>query len=145
MGRPPKHGMCGTPTHSSWGAMYKRCRNPKATGFERYGGAGVDICPEWMGEFGFQNFIKDMGERPIGTTLDRIDGTKGYFKLNCRWATRHQQAANRKSNRFSQMLADVVRVNHSAGIFTQRELAKWFGVSKQIINDVVLRRTWSPP
>jgi hypothetical protein len=96
LGRKSTHGMTGTPTYGSWRAMLKRCGNSSDPAFPRYGGAGICVCPRW---FSFQSFFEDMGERPEGTTLDRIDGSKGYERYNCRWATAKEQAENRRSTR----------------------------------------------
>jgi hypothetical protein len=75
--------------------MRARCQNPNNHKYPMYGGAGITVCERWDT---FENFLADMGERPPGTTIDRIDGTLGYFKENCRWATRIQQQNNLKSN-----------------------------------------------
>lgn len=78
--------------YRTWVAMKSRCQNPKAPNFEYYGGAGISICERWQE---FAAFLADMGTRPIGTSLDRIDSTKGYYKDNCRWATAKEQSRNR--------------------------------------------------
>jgi len=74
--------------------MKNRCRLKNLWNYEFYGGAGITYDPSWDS---FDKFLLDMGERPDGMTLDRIDGTQGYFKENCRWATYKQQQNNRKS------------------------------------------------
>lgn len=87
------HGKAGrSGTYRSWDGMKQRCLNPKATGYKRYGGAGVTVSARWLD---FQNFLDDMGVRPDGTTLDRIDPSKGYEPGNCRWADRSTQNRNR--------------------------------------------------
>jgi hypothetical protein len=87
------HGMYRTPTHYSWQSMLGRCTYGRHPAFARYGGRGITVCPEW---YSFENFYRDMGERPIGRTLDRLDNEKGYSKENCRWATPFEQQVNRR-------------------------------------------------
>ncbi|HRI77588.1 MAG TPA: hypothetical protein PLX33_11460 [Alphaproteobacteria bacterium] len=82
-------------TYRTWNAMRQRCENPKNQKFPQYGGRGVSVCRRWKS---FELFLLDMGERPDGTTIDRIDGEKGYSPKNCRWATPKQQQRNVKSN-----------------------------------------------
>lgn len=87
-----KHGMYGTPTYKSWSEMKSRCDHP-----ERSSGhyENVTYCEKWKQ---FKAFFEDMGIRPTGTTLDRIDNSKGYFKENCRWADNYTQENNRTNN-----------------------------------------------
>lgn len=84
-----------SPEYESWMAMKSRCLNPRATGYAYYGGRGITICERWRGSF--QNFLSDMGERPKGTSLDRIDNDGSYEPANCRWATAKEQVANRRA------------------------------------------------
>lgn len=99
----PKHGHRrgnmgrSTPTYGTWRAMLHRCLNPKHSAYERYGGAGVTVCPQWSdSQSGFETFLRDMGERPEGATLDRIKNHLGYEPDNCRWATSKQQYENKR-------------------------------------------------
>jgi len=92
--RKPLHGMTGTRTFLSWVAMNSRCSNPNATHYQYYGGRGIAVCDRWRGDF--QAFLADMGERPEGRTLDRIDVDGNYEPSNCRWATPVEQAANKR-------------------------------------------------
>lgn len=92
-----KAGVPATVTHNTWSAMRARCNNPKHLAYPRYGGKGVRVCAEWNDQSnGFSAFLRDMGERPIGHTLDRIDNQKGYAPDNCRWATPQEQYENKR-------------------------------------------------
>lgn len=73
--------------------MLRRCNNPSQQNYARYGAKGIKVCPEWHD---FQNFYADMGVKPEGLTLDRLDPTKGYYKDNCRWATVKEQNDSRR-------------------------------------------------
>ena len=88
-----RHGYSNTPTYRSWKTMLNRCNDINATGYERYGGRGITVCDRWRS---FENFLADMGIRPEGRTLDRINNDSGYEFSNCRWATRLEQTHNRR-------------------------------------------------
>lgn len=90
------HGMDGTPTYRSWVDMRRRCNNPTRKDYPRYGGRGIKVCPQWSD---FTQFLDDMGERPAGLTLDRIDNDGHYEPSNCQWATRKHQGRNTRSNK----------------------------------------------
>ena len=95
IGRPKDHGHRSegmSPTYKSWNHMMQRCSNPKNSKYYMYGGKGITVCDEWKD---FNNFLRDMGERPENTTIDRIDSTKGYYPENCRWADVDTQSKNR--------------------------------------------------
>lgn len=79
--------------------MLARCYNPNNKEYARYGGSGIKVRKVWRGSKGFDRFVEDMGERPKGYTLDRINGKLSYGPDNCRWATTRVQSLNRNNTR----------------------------------------------
>lgn len=90
------HGMTDSPTYRSWGAMKRRCNDPTIHNASAYAEKGITYDKCWES---FSAFLEAMGERPEGTTLDRVDGSKGYCKENCRWASSKEQWLNRNDPR----------------------------------------------
>lgn len=91
------YGLCkNNPSEwNSYRSMKNRCLCKTDKNYPRWGGKGITICDRWLEKpNGFKNFLEDMGRRPDGTTLDRIDNSKGYYPDNCRWATIYEQRAN---------------------------------------------------
>lgn len=89
------HGKHATALYKVWSSMKARCDNPNAPFYKRYGGRGIKVCERWSK---FENFIEDMGERPEGMTIDRINNDGNYEPSNCRWVT-HKENCNNRSNK----------------------------------------------
>lgn len=83
-----------SPTFLSWKAMRTRCYNQKHVAYHNYGGRGVKVCEEWVNSF--EAFLRDMGVRPDGLTLDRIDNNMDYTPFNCKWSTKSEQRKNQR-------------------------------------------------
>lgn len=90
------HGMSRGTTYHTWHLMMRRCHDPENVAYPGYGGKGIQVCPEWHK---FENFYRDMGDRPEGRVLGRFDDTKDFCKANCRWATHEEQVASRRAAR----------------------------------------------
>lgn len=88
------HGMSAHILYITWSQMKQRCNNPKRPKYPLYGGRGIKVCPEW--ECSFVQFLHDMGERPAGYTLGRIDNDKDYSKDNCEWQSYSDQNRNHR-------------------------------------------------
>jgi hypothetical protein len=102
-----KHGhtkIKRTPTYNSWRAMKQRCLNKNHDKYYNYGALGVKVCKSWLK---FENFLKDVGARPKGKTLDRINPNGDYEYNNCRWASNKTQARNKKKVRYFKNMIEV--------------------------------------
>lgn len=88
------HGLTDSPTYNTWLSMKERCTNKNSPSYPRYGGEGVKVCDRWLNSF--ENFLEDMGERPEGTTLNRVGSVPLYSKDTCEWANQSVQGFDQK-------------------------------------------------
>lgn len=112
------HGRSHTSEYNIWCSMKQRCTDPKLKAFPHYGGRGIKVCSRWLESF--ENFYEDMGERPKGKSLDRLDNEGNYEKDNCAWRSRIEQANNKRSN---------VYYLYQGESKTMPEWARKFGIS----------------
>lgn len=117
------HGLSDTSEYHIWASMKERCCNPSNAAYPHYGGRGITICDRWLNDFAV--FYMDMGPRPSPKhSLDRIDNDGAYSPDNCRWATRTEQANNKRSN---------LTLTWNGETHTVSEWAKLIGLSRHII------------
>lgn len=107
------HGGAHTLEYGVWLSMKRRCDSPNVKTYHRYGGRGIKVCERWQGKDGFPNFLADMGRKPEGKSINRIDNDGNYEPSNCEWATRKEQANNMSNNR-------IIEYG-----FCRRTLSKW--------------------
>lgn len=112
------HKQSYTKLYRTWASMKDRCTNKRSKEYKSYGGRGIELCKRWMG---FDNFYRDMGERPDGLSLDRIDNNKGYSPSNCRWATASQQSRNTSRN---------INLTHMGKTMCLSDWSKYVGITK---------------
>ena len=121
-----------SPTYNTWHAMKKRCTNPNHKSYKYYGGRGISICERWND---FEKFLEDMGERPDGLTIERVNNDLDYNKENCVWATGSEQQRNKRGSLTSEQIFEICKSSLS-----QRTLAKQYGVSQATISNVKARQ-----
>ena len=127
------HGMTSSDTYTTWEKMKGRCKNPNDDRYKDYGGRGIEVCEKWDK---FEGFLEDMGERPAGTTIDRVDNDGNYEKKNCIWATPKEQGRNTRSNRMIRYRGEVkcvsawaesLGMNHST---LRKRIDRGFGITR---------------
>lgn len=116
-------------TYSSWRSMLDRCKNERSVSFDRYGGRGIKVCDRWCR---FENFLEDMGERPDGTTLDRIDTGGDYEPKNCKWSTIKEQARNQRRTIYVEFRGQTVPLS---------QLAEEYGIGRTTLTERI-KRGW---
>lgn len=127
------HGQTGTQLHSVWVQMKQRCLNPNDDKYAAYGGRGITVCDAWRDSF--EAFCRDMGERPPGHSLDRINNDGNYEPGNVRWAPSSVQSRNRR---------DTIWVEHDGRRMVASDFAAIMGVSSKRLYKVMSKRGLTP-
>ena len=125
-------------TRQSWASMLTRCRNPRTKSYHRYGGRGIRVCARWLV---FDNFVKDMGLRPAGKTLDRTDGSGDYEPGNCRWATPVEQARTARFCKLTFEAALDIATEILRGA-RPSAMARKHGVSDSLPRNIMRGKCW---
>jgi len=135
------HGMYYTVEYRAWINIIQRCTNPNSQAYKNYGARGITVCPRWLNSF--ENFYKDMGKRPKGMSIDRINNDGNYEPLNCRWATDKKQAINRRTIKLNENNIRRIRELHKRGFYTNKDLAGYYGVSEATISNILNNKSWA--
>lgn len=125
-----RHGRAGTPLYVVWREMVARCTNHDHPNFHHYGGRGIEVCPRWRDSF--SAFLADMGERPDGMTIDRVDRDGPYSPENCRWTTQAEQNRNTRRNRLTWEVVRKIRADPRPPAVAAPD----YGLSRQYISDI---------
>lgn len=118
-------------TYVTWCAMRQRCYDKKKHNYKWYGGRGITVCKRWNS---FNNFLADMGVRPIGHTLDRVKKNGNYCKSNCKWSTQKEQTNNTRSNRL---------ITYNGETLTASQWSEKTGIKSRKIRQRIDRDGWS--
>lgn len=114
--------MDGTPTYRTWVDMRRRCQQPHRPDYKNYGAKGIKVCARWES---FEKFLEDMGIRPEGLTLDRIDNAGNYEPTNCRWVDRKTQERNKSTNNFIDIYGESLTVAEAAEKYKMNYYTLW--------------------
>lgn len=127
-----------TAEYRTWVKMRSRCNDPNDKAYHRYGGRGIKVCDRWSK---FVNFISDMGERPDGHSIERINNDQGYSPENCKWATHIEQSRNKRTSVYSEMQARVVLGMLEKG-FRGIHVSKLTGIDEGTIANIKNGYSW---
>lgn len=125
------HKLSKTRVYVSWNAMIQRCTNVKSKQYRFYGGRGISVCEKWLS---FDGFYEDMGDRPAGMSIDRINSFGDYCKENCKWSTIEEQSNNKITS---------IKITHQGKTQTLTLWAKEIGINHGTLRNRIIKRNWS--
>jgi len=128
------HGMSHTREHGTWNRLRYRCYDKNDPKYYRYGARGIKVCDRWLGSNGFENFYCDMGDKPKGTSIGRINNNGDYEPSNCRWENAKQQAQNRSTSMI---------VTYSGKTCCLKEMCEYHGLKYKTIFARIRYNGWS--
>lgn len=149
MGKQAKHGNCThghsvngvrTKTYKTWLSIHERCNNPNVHNYNNYGGRGIKVCERWDN---FKNFLEDMGKKPQGLTIERINNDFGYGPENCKWATIREQNRNNRNVRFKPLEIQIIKKLLKESKLKQWEIGEIFDVKQGVISQIKTGETWA--
>lgn len=126
-----KHNRWGEPEYRAWSKMLDRCNNNKSKEYKDYGGRGINVCDKWLK---FNGFFEDMGEKPNGTSIDRINNNGNYCKENCRWATNKEQQNNKRNN---------INITYKNRTQTLAQWSRESGIGRSTLINRIRKMGWS--
>ena len=115
----------------AWRLMIRRCNDVNFPDYSRYGARGIKICDRWLD---FNNYLEDMGDRPLGYEIDRIDNNDDYKLDNCRWSTKKEQANNRRSNH---------KITYKGLIMNLKQWAEFVGIKRSTLDMRIRHYNWT--
>lgn len=138
-----RHLKTKTPTWNAWINIKQRCLNPNNSGYKYYGGRGIKICHNWRKSF--PSFLRDMGERPSKKhSIERINNNRGYSKTNCKWATRFEQARNKRNTIFKKTDIVIIKRLYELGV-NSLILSSAYKCHSSTIRYIISQKLWRNP
>lgn len=131
-----RHGLWKSAEYSVWRSMRQRCNTQSHPAYSNYGGRGINVCVAWDS---FAAFARDMGPRPTGYSLERVDNSLGYFPANCVWATHKEQGRNRRTNKLTASVAEAIYLSEGP----QKAICQQYGISQSSVSRIKSGKQWT--
>jgi len=136
-----QHHKSRTSIYKTWDSIMQRCLNPNASNYKNYGGRGIEICERWLD---FKNFYKDMGDRPKGMQINRINNEGNYESNNCQWVTNAENSRNKRTTKLTEWIVRKIRFLYPYLYpkFSRDKIARHFKISTWALRDIINYKTW---